>query len=430
MSLENECRQLVRENVGRGTFRVGRRLYHDEAIYRRELATIFKTCWLYVGHVSEIPNPGDFLTRRIANRPILFVRDAAGTVRALLNTCSHRGAIVCRQVRGTAKSFQCQYHGWVFRADGKLVFQPGSERYSKCINTNGALDLPSTPRLESYRDFYFINFDRDAIDLASYLGNAKEYIDLVIDQSAAGMRIVPGTQEYHVEANWKLLAENSVDMYHGLPLHPTYIAYLTGTTGALAPLEAAGGVSRDLGNGHSVTEYRGPWGRPVAQWIPMWGENARREIEGIRKRLVERHGEERAERIACKSRNLLVFPNFVINDIVAVTVRVFQPTAPGTMLVNSWALAPGEESEDVLARRLDNYLEFLGPAGFATPDDVGAMEACQRGFSDVDGAQWTDFSKGMGYEQFDYEDEAQMRAFWRKWHELMGRPAGNGSVSR
>ena len=77
------------------------------------------------------------------------------------------------------------------------------------------------------------------------------------------------------------------------------------------------------------------------------------------------------------SRDLLIFPNLVINDIMSITVRSFQPKATDYMEVNVWALAPREEvGTPALERRLSNFLEFLGPGGFATPDDIEALESC------------------------------------------------------
>jgi p-cumate 2,3-dioxygenase alpha subunit len=149
----------------------------------------------------------------------------------------------------------------------------------------------------------------------------------------------------------------------------------------------------------------------------MWGEDGKREIERIYNRLAERHGKERADRIALSNHNLFIFPNLVINDVMALTVRTFYPQAPDYMQVNAWALAPKEESEWARKYRLHNFLEFLGPGGFATPDDVEALEQCQRGFQNMKEAGWNDISKGMLKAQPSYDDEAQMRAFWTRWNE-------------
>ena len=91
------------------------------------------------------------------------------------------------------------------------------------------------------------------------------------------MSIVAGSQEYSIRANWKLLTENSIDGYHALTTHATYFDILMTTTDNLSG-GTGGGFGYDLGNGHAVLEYVAPWGRPVAQWIPGWGEAGKTEI--------------------------------------------------------------------------------------------------------------------------------------------------------
>jgi p-cumate 2,3-dioxygenase subunit alpha len=109
---------------------------------------------------------------------------------------------------------------------------------------------------------------------------------------------------------------------------------------------------------------------------------------------------------------------------MAITVRTYYPTAPDMMQINAWALAPAAEGEWARKYRLFNFLEFLGPGGFATPDDVEALEQCQRGFHNMKDAKWNDISKGMGSNAPAYDDEAQMRAFWSHWNERMFADVG------
>ena len=113
---------------------------------------------------------------------------------------------------------------------------------------------------------------------------------------------------------------------------------------------------------------------------------------------------------------MVIFPNLVINDIMAITVRTFFPTAPDYMEVNAFALAPKEESDWLRKYRLFNFTEFLGPGGFATPDDVEAIEKCQAGYAASGEAQFNDISKGMNRRgEENYDDELQMRCFWLEW---------------
>lgn len=400
------------------TFKVARNNFVDPVLLQAERDRIFDRCWLYLGHTSELTKPGDFMMRQVGGRSILFTKDREGVVRAMYNTCPHRGAQVCRERSGNAKSFQCFYHGWVFGLDGKLRNQPGEEAYPEGFKDDPESSMSVVKRLESYRGFYFICFDDDVVSLDTYLGNAKEYIDLICDQAEDDLEIVHGAQEYAIGANWKLLTENSIDGYHAASTHATYMDYLKNTDGGLTSV-ALVGYGRDLGNGHAVIEYEAPWGRPVAQWIPMWGEAGKKEIAEILARLEAKHGRERAERIARKNRNLHIFPNLIINDIMALTVRTYFPKSEGEMQVNAWAAAPKGESEWARKFRLFNFLEFLGPGGFATPDDVEALEHCQRGYLNSREVRWNDISKGMNQQVPAMTDEEQMRAFWRRWNALM-----------
>jgi phenylpropionate dioxygenase-like ring-hydroxylating dioxygenase large terminal subunit len=131
--------------------------------------------------------------------------------------------------------------------------------------------LAQPAHVASYRGFVFLSFNPDALPLEEYLAGAKEYIDLVVDQSPSGeMEIIQGTQEYTIRANWKLLVENSFDDYHLMSTHKTWLDYMK-KSGVEIPKPAKGhvmpshGVGKVLG-GHAVID-NGFRGRPVAKWI-------------------------------------------------------------------------------------------------------------------------------------------------------------------
>jgi p-cumate 2,3-dioxygenase subunit alpha len=407
------------EDRTKGQFLVPRRAFTSHDVFTREYAAIFDRCWLYLGHASELPEPGSFLTRTVARRPVLFNRDMAGEFNALLNVCPHRGALVCRERKGKSRAFMCMYHGWTFGSDGHLMTLPGSSGYPDGFKNDPQKQMVHAPRMERFGDFFFINFAQDGDDLATYLADAGDYLNLVAQHSASGMQIVGGTQEYAMRGNWKLLAENSFDGYHAACTHSTYLEYLKNANGALGATPLSG-VAIDLNNGHALVEYSAPWGRPIANWVPLWGEEGKAEIAAIHAALQARVGAIRADRIAHQNRNMVIFPNLVVNDIMAITVRTFFPTAPDYVEVNAWALAPVEESEWLRKYRLYNFTEFLGPGGFATPDDVEAIEKCQQGYAASGEAAYNDISKGMLREDGpSYDDEEQMRAYWREWDRRM-----------
>ena len=406
---------LVDEDTDQHSFRVHRSSMVSQEIFEEERRRIFDHCWLYVGHESEVSEPGDFVRRSVGGRALFMVRAAkSNQVKVFHNSCTHRGAMICRQDKGNSKAFPCFYHHWSFDSEGELKGVPDRAGYGPNLDFS-KLGLKS-PRVESYRGFVFASFDPNIVDLVTYLAGAKEYIDLVVDSGDGEMEIVKGTNEYCMNANWKLLCENSIDGYHATSVHDTYFKYLVALGTDLGT--GVTGTSHDLGNGHAVLEYTAPWGRPIAKWEPLFGEHAKDEINALRTDLIAKHGEKKALRMAETNRNMLIFPNLVINDIMAVTVRTFMPLSPDRMDITAWELAPRGELPQLRQRRLDSFLTFLGPAGFATPDDVEALESCQQGFNSG-GVEWNDISRGMTRTP-EGNDEAQMRVFWRRWQEQMG----------
>jgi p-cumate 2,3-dioxygenase subunit alpha len=239
-----------------GVFRVNRRAFTDPECLEQERARLFSRCWIYVGHESEIPHAGDYRARTVAGRPMVLVRGDDNVVRVLLNTCTHRGALVCRQKSGNARTFQCPYHAWTFNSRGQLVGVPGEESYSDAFSRD-ELRLVSPAQVDSYRGFIFACFNPTADSLYDYLAGAREYLDLVADQSQVGMKVVAGQQSYSARANWKLLAENGIDGYHALPLHQRYFGFLNDVG---VDVRNFGKHQRavDLGNGHAVLEFQVP----------------------------------------------------------------------------------------------------------------------------------------------------------------------------
>jgi hypothetical protein len=203
-------------------------------------------------------------------------------------------------------------------------------------------------------------------------------------------------------------------------VHITYFEYLEQTQGSRPTL---GDISEaiDLGNGHVVLKYRAAWARPVARWTPALGEQNRARVEAAYAELVRKHGPERADLIGRVDRSLMIFPNLMILDIMGVVVRKITPTSAGHTRITQWSLACAGEETDMRARRLENFITFQGPGGFATPDDLEALEACQAGFRT--GVPWSDISRGMHREHSGQScgvsDERQMRVFWRQWQKLI-----------
>ncbi len=417
-----DVNELVIDDRERGIFRVHRSVFTSPEIFEMEQRLIFDKVWLYLGHESELKQPNDFVTRTLAGRPLIFLRDGEGRVRVLINACSHRGSTVCREASGNQKRFRCPYHAWTFDNTGALLAVPLPDAYSDDFSM-ADMGLREVPKVSSYHGFVFVTFNDDAEDLEIFLGGQTRYLDIVADQGENGMEIVRGTQLYSARANWKLLVENAFDVYHVQSLHVTYMKYLKDIGTDMSA--GVKGTSEVFGHGHAAVDFKAMWGRPIARWAPPWPESRKPAIDRARRHLIERVGEERASVIADRDRLLVFFPNFVINDIMATVLRQVNPIAPDYIEVTQWALAPIGESADDRAARLESFLTFLGPAGLATPDDNEAIEGCQRGYAAHRELAWNDLSRGMVEEEAGVkaniraDHERQLRSIWREWRRMM-----------
>jgi p-cumate 2,3-dioxygenase alpha subunit len=415
---------VVLDDLERCSFRVDHRAYTDSDMAARERARIFDRCWLYVGHESEVPELGSYVTRDVGGRPVVMSRGSDGAIRVFANACTHRGALICVQPCGQAKTFRCPYHDWTFSNQGELTGVPMPDGYGPHFR-KADFGL-AQHRSETYRGFVFLTFDPEQPrTLTEYLAGATEYLDLIDDQSEVGMEVIQGAQLHGAQANWKLMMENSVDIYHFRALHKRYVGYMESLGGA-AP-RRRGGFSRALGLGHGANEHPPAAPRPLAYWTPMFGPKVRPQIEAIAARFVKRFGAERAERITSTNRALLIFPNLMIIDGQAITIRKIDPVGADRMAITSVALAPKDEDPEIRELRKSHYLTFLGPAGFATPDDIEIVESCQRGYLNRT-VRYSDLSRGMNKETPETTDELPAREFWRQWDRLMRGDDGQSSL--
>jgi p-cumate 2,3-dioxygenase alpha subunit len=419
-----DVQRLVRDQPAAGLFRVHRSAMTSPEVLELEWERLFARCWLYVAHDSELPEAGDYRRRTVAGRPLFVVRGRDGQIRVFHNTCSHRGALVCRRDEGRADQFQCFYHAWTYNSHGELIGVPDEGGYAAAFD-RAELGLQSPPRVESYRGLYFVSFDPDAMDLATYLGDARELIDQTMDcaEPLGGWAVIAGTARYSIHANWKLLVENSIDNYHLATVHQTYFEYMAQRRAAAGvdqlsrPEQRARSRGLALSGRHSAMLLPTP-GRTIAYPSPLWSDEANREIGRVRDLLIARYGDARGHQMAELSRFVIIFPNLIFQDTLSgFRLRQIWPTAPDHMDVVQWELVPREERADLRAYRMEFSLTFLGPGGFGTPDDVEALESCQTGFRSG-GVEWSDISRGMHREPLD-DDEMQMRTFWRQWHALL-----------
>jgi phenylpropionate dioxygenase-like ring-hydroxylating dioxygenase large terminal subunit len=402
--------------------RVHRDLYTDPDVFDAEMRRIFESTWVFVGHDSEVTDPGDFKTGWIGRQPFIMSRSDDGTVHVLLNRCMHRGASVCREERGNARSFRCIYHGWTYNARGDLVGVTYKERYGPNFD-QAALALPRPARVDSYRGFVFASMNPSGVSLAEHLGRAKAYIDLIVEASPEGkLDVRAGVQKYSFPANWKFQIENWTDGYHPNITHQTAFE-AAGPTHKGGSHMGSAATSRTFGRGHCVLDYS-------STRSGKWSTLARKDPDYM-DALKKSWGDNRAAEVLQKDVQLLVFPNLFFQKDRQ-HFRVVRPLAHDQTEIYAYPYNLVGAPEKVNREMIAGLAWWASAAGFGQPDDVEAFVRCQEGLR-VTAAEWLLFLRGIEEEQVDADgeifgdvtDEVPQRGIYREWKRLMSVSNGD-----
>ncbi|HVZ46549.1 MAG TPA: Rieske 2Fe-2S domain-containing protein [Ramlibacter sp.] len=380
-----------------GRARLDRRAYTSASLYDREMQGIWHRTWVYLAHESEVPTPHAYVTRRIGRQPVIVIRDDRGEIRAFMNACTHRGAMLLSAPKGQARTIVCPYHAWTFGSGGDLVGVTGEAAgaYPPSFDKS-TLGLEPVAKIDSYRGFIFGTLDPGAISLADHLGDASTCIDLLVDQSLRGWEVLKGVSTYSYDGNWKLQAENAVDGYHAPVVHANFSATIENrkrcdTAGSRPgsmkmrhdPRDMHGGFF-DLGRGHLMI------------WRD-WDNPQDRFNYGQMPEFEQRMGSVRARWAVGRLRNLLIFPNLMIMDQMSTQLRVIQPIAVDRTEVTGYAFAPAGEPADQRRKRLRFYEDFFNPSGMATPDDLEIFNRSQQAFA-AEHPRFSDMSRGAAHQ--------------------------------
>lgn len=435
---------IVDDRPQEGIFRIRREAFLDPQIFDLEMARIFESTWVFIGLESQVPKPHDFVTAQIGRQPIIIARGADGKVSCFLNSCRHRGTLLCPLKKGNQKIHVCRYHGWAYDSSGHNVSIPGKDigQYSQAFDAEDH-DLIPVARLDSYRGFMFASLSAAVPTLEEHLGDARIFLDLIADQAPNGLEYVPGSVNYTFDANWKFQFENGLDYYHFETVHSSFVEVLK-QRAARAPISPAqGGMLTDpgvpgqgtfsFGNGHSVmwsigVPGQGPESRPLGRDAQL--------LESARERFGESY-----TRWMLRHRNLTIFPNLQIIDIQSLQFRTWQPLSVDKTEMTSNCIAPIGESSEARRFRIRQYEDFFNPSGLATSDDNVTYEYCQDGYSAIAAGNTQGYVRGLGappedrknyggelglkesspwtYGPAGFGDETGFHAGWREWRRLL-----------
>ncbi|MCL6562377.1 MAG: Rieske 2Fe-2S domain-containing protein [Firmicutes bacterium] len=433
----------VHANLERGLLPA--EVFADPAIYEEEMERIFQRAWVFLAHDSEIPEPGDFVRRRIGEDSFIVARDEARRVRVFFNACRHRGVPICESDRGRATHFRCQYHGWTFRNDGRLVGAPAWAKAYRGLNRE-EWGLLEADQVAEVHGLWFACLDPTAPSLDEWLGDMRWYLDLVFGAFPEGWEVWGDPHRWVIRCNWKIPAENfGTDDYHLLWLHRSneQIGYFQ------VPLEYnMEGYHVQAGNGHGLSfsiaptpDDPGPhyWGYPE-ELVAMIQRNPR--LSPAQQDLANR------SRVAVGT----VFPNWSFlalplspdpktsEPVGYMTIRIWQPAGPTATEAWSWVLVPRGSSEGYRQTAYRAAMATFSPGGSFEADDVKPWEGVtataksrfwlrrgrfynyQMGLSeDMSSARLVSDWPGPGVVYSPRYEENQQRGFYRRWLELMQR---------
>lgn len=185
--------------------------YTSREFYDREVERIFMREWNFLGRADVIPRAGDYLTLEFAGVPLIVVRGADGVVRALANSCRHRGSLIVAG-EGNCRAFRCPYHSWVYGLDGALV---GTQEMQRTVGFDPGQYGLVPVRLETWNGFLFVNFDGQQVPAAQYFGDLTEKL------ASYGMEdmVCVRRKTSDIACNWKIFVENAMEELHIATVH-------------------------------------------------------------------------------------------------------------------------------------------------------------------------------------------------------------------
>jgi PAH dioxygenase large subunit len=419
------------------------RFFNDPSIYEMELERLFGNTWVFIGHESEIPNPGDYARRYIGQDTFIFVRDESGDVNLLFDSCRHRGTKVCRAEQGNTSHFRCPYHGWTYKNDGTLIGVPQKDIAFQSLDREEH-SLHHVPRLDSYEGLVFASLAEDGPSLEEHLGDYKWYLDIQLKLAEGGMEVIGEPHRWIIDANWKTIADNfNGDSYHTAWAHGSIVDLELGGDETVGSAGTGESLDRHIHCDGHTTSLRMMDDEDIYLTYPeeVWD--------------LFDHGDLSDDQLEVARQSLSftgsIFPNFGFlhfgdttdnpNEDVApfFTIRKWRPLGPEKMELWSWGLAPKQAPDHVKERMYKIYTSNFGPTGNFEQDDVPIWSSItdmaqsqmarkqdlqlnyQMGMEWMSHVEYDEEWAGPGTAYAENLEEGGMRLFHEQWFEALAQ---------
>jgi phenylpropionate dioxygenase-like ring-hydroxylating dioxygenase large terminal subunit len=423
-------------------------VFNDPKVHQLELERIFARAWVFVGHESEVPQPGDYCLRYIGEDTFIFVRDEDGQIQVLFDGCRHRGVQVCRAERGNASHFRCSYHGWTYRNNGELIGVPGYRKAYKGLNKS-EWGLLKAAKVESFMGIVFATLDEEAPPLDEYLSSAGFYLGSIWGLFKDGYEVICEPHRILMPVNWKTAADNFTgDGYHTMYLHKSQ--FDIGVFDFPVSVVMAGyQIHHQYGHSTCTAVIGGDDDPP---FYYGFGPEYHSLMEG-------NELSEMQERIARRTALVIgnIFPNLSYGVVMTtpdsknepavpvVALRQWRPRGPAMTEALNFAFAPRGVSAEVKAAMQRSSLVSAGSSGTIEQDDtepwtsmtkaagstfvrkVGMKLNYQMALNGIGTIGEVEFpGPGTAYGPERYAENPQ-RNLWAQWYEYMSQRTSNGA---
>ena len=428
-----ESRYSAMINLKKGL--ISREIFSSKEIHQEELEKIFTRAWLFIGHESLIPDPGDYFASRMGGESVILVRDKQKKVHVFLNSCRHRGMKVCQYDQGNTQLFTCPYHSWSYTTAGKLFGVPQFKGlYEGCLDKE-QWSLVEVPKMVTYKGTVWATWDKDAPDFLTYLGDAKEHLDLALDcrdGREGGSEVLIGVHKWIIPCNWKFAAENFLgDTYHNVSHRSVDLI-------GIGPSAAAGVKGR---RDNELEHARHLWvnfpaGHGVHSALML--EDAQFVDTFKNDPIVSgyfRHCHEERKRRLGAERNRLVpfvgtiYPNVSFHGKQPRNLCVWHPHGPEATEAWRFFLVDADAPQGVKDFLRTYYMRYSGPAGMTEQDDMENWNYATAGSRGVIAKRYPyNYQQSLGRVQTDgpvagnvslQVSEENPRQFYRRWRDYM-----------
>jgi len=387
-------------------------VFTDPDIYDREQQRIFRgDNWCFVALAAEIPNAGDYKATYIGDTPVIVTRDHQNDIHVMPNRCAHRGALVCRSLRGNATDLECVYHQWKYDLSGKLIGLPfrrglgglGGMPEGFKMEEHGLEKL----RVETVGDLIFASFSNQVEPLRDFLGAV---IVAQIERIFHSPIKVLGDERQLINGNWKLYAENTRDPYHASLLHMFH------TTFGLYRSTQKGGTWMDEEKRHNVlTASKGTDEGKIEEYDGLRTFNTDFTLQDPSLLAGRKEFDDGVTLVI-----LTTFPNMVLQQI-ANTLAVRHTVTKGpNQFELVWTMF-GYENDDAEMQAIRNKQNnLIGPAGLVSMEDGEAVEIVHQAIiRDQEKTSYIGMGGGKAEDAEHLVTEGAIIGFWEYYRKTM-----------